>query len=173
MLSKTMDVKSYDTVAVVAKLKEYGELVKDYGYECERLERLKTKMIGLGGQVISDMPKSPSPSSDRMTDYVAQKVELEEELGEALVEIETKRKEIERAIKSLKKAQERAVIRHRYIDQVSYRDVNELLFGDKDDFLGKEESYLRRTFSIHKAALQGLAEYFGLYEADTSDQAEA
>ena len=37
-----------------------------------------------------------------------------------------------------------------------------LLFGDRVDFTDKEDSYQRRVFNIHKAALEDLAQVLDL-----------
>ena len=167
-----MDEKRYDTDAVKAKLTEYVEKVKYYRHQCERMDRLQTKIIGVGAQVLSDMPKAPSHDNDRAADLIAQKIDLENELGETAAELLEERR-IEKAIASLKNADQKAVILSRYIDGESFKDVNELVFGGKIDFADKEDSYMRRVFNIHGAALIGLAAYYGLYQADTEVTAEA
>lgn len=168
-----MDEKRFNTDAVKTKLKEYTEKVKYYRFQCERMDRLQTRIIGVGAQVISDMPKAPSHDNDRAADLIAQKIDLEKELSESVAEILEERRGLEKAIRSLKNADQRTVILSRYIDGDSFRDVNELVFGGKEDFADKEDSYMRRVFNIHGAALIGLAEYYGLYQADTEDTAEA
>ena len=47
------------------------------------------------------------------------------------------------------------------------------MFGGKADFADKEDSYMRRVFNIHGEALIGLAAYYGLYQTDTENTAEA
>ena len=168
-----MEEKRYDTDAVKVKLAEYVEKVKYYRHQCERMDRLKTKIIGVGAQVLSDMPKSPNHDNDRAADLIAQKIDLEKELGATAAELVEERRGIERAISSLKNADQKAVILSRYIDGDSFKDVNELVFGGKVDFADKEESYMRRVFNIHGAALIGLAAYYGLYQRDTENTAEA
>lgn len=157
------DNRQYDTETVYERLREYGEMVKDLEYQGERLERLKVKLIGVGAQALTDMPKSPSPNNDKMTDLVAQKIELEEDMKEMADEVKAERKAIEKAIRSLKSAEQRAVIRGRFIDGERADSVTELLFGGKEDFLDKQMSYQRRMFSIQAAAVENLAAYFGMY----------
>ena len=168
-----MDEKRYDTEAVKAKLTEYVDKVKYYRHQCERMDRLQTKIIGVGAQVLSDMPKAPSHDNDRAADLIAQKIDLENELSETAAELLEERRGIEKAIASLKNADQKAVILSRYIDGESFKDVNELVFGGKIDFADKEDSYMRRVFNIHGAALIGLAAYYGLNQADTEVTAEA
>ena len=168
-----MDERRYDTGAVQEKLRDHVEKVKDYRLQCERMDRLNTRIIGVGAQIITDMPKAPSHDNDRAADLIAQKIELEKELLEMVAELEAERRDIEKALRFLKSAEQKAVIRGRYIDGDSFRDVNVLVFGGKEDFSEKEDSYLRRVFHLHGDALVRLAEYYGLYQADTEDTAEA
>lgn len=164
-----MEEKRYDTGAVKEKLKDYVDKVKYYRLQCERLDRLQTKIIGVGAQVLSDMPKAPSHDNDHAVDLIAQKIDLEQELKKTVDELLEERHDIEKGIRTLKNADQRMVLLSRYIDGESFRDVNELLFGGKEDFADKEESYMRRLFNIHGAALIGLAAYYGLYQADTAE----
>lgn len=168
-----MNEERYDTKAVQTKLRAYTEKVKYYRLQCERMDRLQTKIIGVGAQILSDMPKAPSHDNDRAADLIAQKMDLEQELGETVTELLSERRDIEKAVRTLKNADQRMVILSRYIDGDSFKDVNELVFGGKEDFTDKEDSYMRRVFNIHGAALIGLATYYGLYRADTENTAEA
>lgn len=168
-----MENRRYDTDSVKEKLREYGEKVKEYRYQCERMDRLNTRIIGVGAQVLTDMPKAPSHDNDRAADLIAQKIDLEQEIGDVVKEMDQERRELEKAIRSLKNAEQRAIIRSRYIDLEACKDVTELLFGDREDFNDKEESYTRLMFRIHGAALVGLAGYYGMYLPDTEDTAKA
>jgi hypothetical protein len=53
---------------------------------------------------------------------------------------------------------ERELLRMRYLDLMSLKEINEVLFGREADFLEREESFRKRTFIIHKKALQSLGE---------------
>ena len=74
--------KRYDVEAVKARLYAYREMARDIENQNERLERIKTKLIGVGAQSITDMPKSPSPTDDRTVELIQQKMVLEEEIRE-------------------------------------------------------------------------------------------
>lgn len=154
------------------RLKDYVEMCKELEIQGERMERLKTKMIGVGAQVITDMPKSPSPSNDRISDLMAQKIELEDEIGELYSEIQKERRVLKKAIRSLKSADQKAVIMGRYLDGEKFKDVNALVFGGRPDFYEREESYLRIVFNLQGAALVGLAKYFGMVVDNRDDSQE-
>ncbi len=164
-----MEIDEKYVQAVRDRLNEYREKSRDIDNQVERLERLQAKMYGVGSQNLSDMPKSPSPSNDRMTDMVSQKEELEQLIREDVEAQSQERKFIEDAMKHIRKSDEKAVIRMRYFDGYSWNDVRDMLFGHKEDYDEKLDSYQRRTFGVHRCALHHLAEY--IYRDELLDTA--
>lgn len=154
-----MDEKHYDVESVKLRLYEYRENVKEIDTQNERLERLKSKIYGLGAQTITDMPRAPSPVHDRISDLIQQKEELEQDIQESIERQRSEREYLEGVIKHIRRSEERAVIRIRYFDCASWNDVVDLMFGDKPDLLEKEDSYLRRVYKIHGHALFSMAKY--------------
>lgn len=151
--------EQYDVGAVKAWLVEYRNNERDLDNQNERLERLVMKMTSVGAPVLSDAPKSPNSSRDRFGDYLAKKEELEADIADALQKQKSTRKEIERILKHIRNPDERAVIRMRYLDVSNWTDVTDLMFGGREDYLGKEESYLRRVHKVHGDALRHMAIY--------------
>lgn len=147
----------YDTDAVKYRLIEYREREKDIDSQTERLDRLEVKIRSVGSPTLSDMPKSPSPPQDRTTALIADKIDLENDIRQAIAEQRKEKEAIETILRKLRHSEERAVIRMRYFDGASWNDVVDMLFGGKDDFLGKEDTYLRRTHKIHGSALLNMA----------------
>ena len=145
--------------SVRGRLEAYRESERDIAVQSEEYERVKTRLEGLGGQVISDMPKSPNTVADRMSDLISQKIELEEELGEEITAHREERRNIRQTLKKLKSADERAVIRFRYLLGLGWCDVADAMYGDRTDYLEKESSYLRRVQRLHGQALEHLAEF--------------
>lgn len=145
--------------AVKQRLENYGLDDREIENQLERLERLETKMTQVGAQVITDMPRAPSPATDRMSDYIAQKDRLEERIRELQAVHRTDRSEIERISEKLRDPDERAVILIRYVDITPWSEVSDQLFGAKKDYLYKQETYLRRTYALHKSALEKLTDY--------------
>ena len=152
-----MEDKQYDVQAVKDRLNAYRDGEREIENQTEVLERLKTKLEGVGAQQITDMPRSPSPSNDRTSDLLSQKIEIEEEIAADLEAQRRERKFITGILRKLKSADERAVIRFRYLIGLNWYDVTDALFGAKGDYLGKEESYLRRTTMLHGKALLNMA----------------
>lgn len=153
------ETKRYDTDAVKDWLKTYPEKLSDIRNMQAQLERLEDKLSSIGSPTLSDMPKAPSRAMDKEAELIAQKIDLEREIEQEKKNVHTLRLEIERVMGHLKKANEKAVIRARYLCEETWNDVTFILFGAKMDYLDKEESYLRRTHMIHGSALLNMARY--------------
>lgn len=153
------DTERYDVRAVKDRLNAYREAEQDIANQTELLERLVSRMEGLGAKEITDMPRSPSPSTDRITAMMNQKIEIEECIAEDVAALEAERREIEKILKHLRYASERAVIRLRYFAGLGWYEVNDAMYGDRVDYLDKEESYLKRVFRVHKKAILNMAIY--------------
>lgn len=141
------------------RLNAYRDKNQDIDNQIERLERLEARIYGLGSQIVSDMPRSGSRSTDRMADMQSQKEELEAEIKEAVEEQAQERGFFENAMKSIRKADEKGVIRMRYFDGYEWEEVCLMIFGRKADYEGKEDTYLRRTFQLRKNAIKHIAEF--------------
>lgn len=48
--------------------------------------------------------------------------------------------------------------------RISWLDIQEALFGDKQDYLEKEENYQRRVFRLHQDGVRELAALMGKKE---------
>lgn len=154
-----MEERQYNVQAVKDRLVSYRERERDIENQTEMLDRLQTKMEAVGAQNITDMPRAPSPSNDRITDLMAHKIEIEEMIKEDLEYQKQERKFIEGVLKRIKSADERGVIRFRYLVGLNWYDVTDAMFGAKGDYLGKEDSYLRRITKLHGQALLSMAKY--------------
>lgn len=151
--------KRYDTDAVKEWLRTYPEKQQDIRNMQAQYERLEDKLSSIGSPTLSDMPKSPSRVMDKEAELIAQKVDLEKEIEMAKKDVHQLRVEIEKVMSCLKKANEKAVIRARYLCEEEWNDISFILFGAKEDYLDKEESYERRTYMIHGSALLNMAKY--------------
>ena len=159
--------RRYDINTVKDWLLEFREREKDIQGQLNRLDVIEMRITSIGSPTLSDMPKSPSPFQDRSAYMIAVKIDLENDIKEQQTEQKRIRKSIEKVVRGLRKAEERSVIRARYLDCAFYHedklsdwnDVSNTLFGDRGDFLDKEESYLRRVHKIHGSALLNMARY--------------
>lgn len=166
-IMKDTSEKRYNINAVKEWLIEFREREKDIQGQLNRLDVIEMRIKSIGSPTLSDMPKSPAPFQDRSAYLIGVKVDLESDIKEQQNEQKNTRKQIEKIVRKLKKAEERSVIRARYLDCLFYHenklsdwnDVNNALFGDMEDFLDKEDSYLRRVHKIHGSALLNIARY--------------
>ena len=168
--------KHYDVEAVKQRLIDLRDLRREIENQSERLERLETKLVGVGAHALTDMPKSPSPSNDRISDLMQQKFDLEEDIRATLEHRRRERMFFEKIIRRLKRSDERAVIRSRYLDGASWGDVVDLLYGDEEDLLEREDMYRKRVFKLHGRALLSMAQYIEdnglMWNPDDYDETE-
>lgn len=168
--------KHYDVEAVKQRLIDLRDLRREIENQSERLERLETKLVGAGAQALTDMPKLPSPSNDRISDLMQQKFDLEEDIRATLEHRRRERMFFEKIIRRLKRSDERAVIRSRYLDGASWGDVVDLLYGDEEDLLEREDMYRKRVFKLHGRALLSMAQYIEdnglMWNPDDYDETE-
>lgn len=148
------------TEVIKKKLKQYTERERDIENQLERIERMEAKLTSVCSPVFSDLPKSPSPSQQRMADLTNQKVDLENKVARAIEKQKAERTELEEIIDKLEISDEKAVIRMRYFDSANWDSVLSMLFGGREDFLSKEDSYKRRMYSLHGSALLNMGKIY-------------
>lgn len=156
----------YDVDSVKEWLIGYREMARELFLQEERLERIETRMIGVGAMNISDMPRSPSHKQDRLTDLVALKMELQQTVSMEEEQQKEMRSRVEYVLKQIRSADQRNVIRMRYIDGEEWIQICRSLFEQKKDYDEKADSYLRQVYRLHGYALYYMARYF----ADSGDK---
>ena len=149
--------KRYDVDAVKNRLNAYRDKEREIDVKVERLETLISKMRSVGSPGMSDMPKTPCASNDRMARDLERKEELENSINDAIAAQNAEKASIKEKLKQLKLSDEMEVIEIRYFDCNSWSDVTRIMFGMKADFEKKQDSYLRRVFKIHGSALLHIA----------------
>ena len=154
-----MEEKHYDVESVREWLEQYLDTEKEIDGQIERLERLEARMQGISAQVLTGMPRSPSASTDRMADMLSQKEELELFIKNAVSQQSKERGKIEEILKKSCKSEEKSVIRMRYIDRWEWKDVLDMMYGGKEDFLDREDSYERRMYRKRESALLCMARF--------------
>ena len=117
-------------------------------------------MVGVGAMNISDMPRSPSHKQDRLTDLVALKMELQQTVSDEEKKQKEMRHRVEYVIKQIRSADQRNIIRMRYIDGDEWLQICRNLFERKKDYDEKADSYLRQVYRLHGYALYYMARYF-------------
>ena len=159
--------KQNEKEAIKMRLLQFRDRESDIKSLLDRLDVMEMQMKSISSPSLSDMPKSGSPFHDRMAYMIAVKVDLEAVIQKEQEEQYHIRNDIEAILKKLHKADERAVIRARYLDCTFYHenklsdwsDVAYTLFGNRNDYADKEDSYVRRVHKIHNSALVNLTKH--------------
>lgn len=159
------------TQKIKGRLADYTAMLRDIDNQIERLDRMVMTMAAPPGPDMTGMPRGSGTPTDRTGMMVARKLELEEQIKESIAEERRENAAIERMIRKLDHPDERAVIRLRYFDRAGWDEIAGALFGDRQDYLDKEETYQKRTFRLHGRALLALAKV--AEDTDTTPQEEA
>ena len=142
-------------------LESYHERQQDFEATCERLERLEARLTAPRSAALSGLPGAAASDPDRLTFPVAELQELQAETKKQAAALRDLRHRIDGAVRLIDGPgwpNRRAVLRMRYIDGERWEVIAQLLFWRDPDFLTKQDSYIRRTFKIRKAALRELAQ---------------
>lgn len=145
------------TQKIKDRLADYTAMLRDIDNQIERLDRMAMTMASPPGPDMTGMPRGSGTPTNRTGMMVARKLELEEQIKESIAEERRENAAIERMIRKLDHPDERAVIRLRYFDRVEWDEIAGVLFGDRQDYLDKVDTYQKRTFRLHGRALLALA----------------
>jgi hypothetical protein len=140
------------------QLKDYKRLREEIECEQERLEMMELKILGLSASNNSGMPRASSSEYDKIATNIVRKTDIENNLARLLKKEKEERNKIEKEIdERLEYPDERMLIRLRYIDCMSWREISELMYAKRRDYYEEEDKYKRRVYRIHGKALIKLA----------------
>lgn len=111
------------------------------------------------------MPRVPGFDGDKLGGIIGAADALDREAAEKEQDAAALYDEIDRAIRKIggqTRVERRTVLQCRYLDTMAWQDVAYLVFGDRTDYSDKFDSFQRRVFNIHKAALEDLAQVLDL-----------
>lgn len=155
-------MSTVETEGIKAWMSRYRQQYEHVERLCHELDQLETRAASPGTSTLDGLPRAPGYVGDRMGGIVGQLDELRAEIEAAQDKAAEIRCEIEAVIKRIDGPQwpdRRAVLRFRYLLCLPWPDVNDALFGGKQDFLEREDSYMRRAYRLHSAALLDLLEF--------------
>lgn len=164
-----MDAKA-QAAAAKEWLLRYRDAARDSMALDSRIAAMRSRIESARTSHLDGMPHGSGFEGDNVGAALARLDELEQEAQEARAHAMALYHEINDAIKRITgpdSPYQRAVLQTRYLDLESWTGVSEVLFGQRDDYLDKEESFLRRIHKIHGAALSKLAELIPLDECET------
>ena len=156
----------YKTQADAVKdwLKAYRANEERIDTQLDKIRTLKARMMSVGAQTLSDMPRGGGDTRDRMAEYVIQLEKLELSVQNDIDVQEQCRKTIIGLLLGLDVPEERKVIELRYLQGYEWNDVLENLYK-ADKYIGrKTEAYRRRMYRIHELALEKMAKRWGKKE---------
>lgn len=148
-------------------LRRYQEAVRDSETLDSRVANARARAEAAKVSRLDGMPHATGYAGDSLGAALARISELEGEAREARARAVELYREIDTAIKGISGPgwpDRRAVLRVRYLDCESWTGVTEVVFGQRDDYEYRQESFLRRVHKIHGAALAALAEFVPLNE---------
>lgn len=153
-----MDNQKPDVAYVKQRLVELRESDKYIENLFEQKEMIEAQLTGISSPSLSDMPKSGTSSSpDRFTYKIAKLDELKAKIAKKIEQRDKERRYFEKLLSSVKKANQVSVIEMRYFYAMEWEEINNAIFGRKEDFEYRMDTYVRRTFYIHGEALSALA----------------
>lgn len=136
------------------------------------MDELRVRIAAARSTNLDGMPHGNSVDADRIGADLSRLEDLEQEAREVQQEATASRREIEAAIRKItgpRWADRREVLRLRYVDGLKWEDASEGLFGDEPTFWDKPELFLRRTFKLHRSALEALAQFVPLEQGQEND----
>ena len=150
-LSATDQVKEW--------LSRYAVAAREVALLRARADAIRDRAASPSSPTLDGMSRSPGFEGDRLGEVIGIADVIERQVAEKEAQAVEAYREIDATIQQIsgKHATERKfILQCRYLDRMDWPDVIFLLFGEKDDFGDREDSYGRRAYNIHKAALQDI-----------------
>ena len=138
-------------------LSRYGLAVQEAEGLSERARELRARLDNARTANLDGMPHHASFSADRIGRVLGQIEELEERAQAAWDNAAGVYDELQAEIDTLAVPNQRTVLCARYLDLLTWERVNAVLFGNREDFERRTDSFLRQTFKLHGMALAELA----------------
>ena len=104
------------------RLRRYQVIKKEREQLLRQLEEVESALYSPKAQVMSDMPRTPSPVGNPQEALAIHHIELQERYREKLEELAAEQLAIEEAIETLD-PQRRMLLRYRYIDGLKWEEV--------------------------------------------------
>ena len=130
-----------------------------------RADAIRDRAASPASPTLDGMPRAPGFDGDKLGGIIGAADALDHEAAEKEQDAAALYAEIDGEIRKIGGkygVERRLVLQCRYLDGQAWGGVTFLLFGGRADFNEKEESYARRVFNIHKAALEDLAQVLDL-----------
>lgn len=144
---------------VKAWMRRYADLLREVELLRARADAIRSRAASPPTSALDGLPHSPGFEGDKLGGVIGTADVIEQRVSEKEAQAAEAYQEIDATIQQIsgKHATERKfILQCRYLDRMDWPDVIFLLFGDKGDFGDREDSFTRRAYNIHKAALQDI-----------------
>ena len=134
-----------------------------------RADAIRDRAASPASPTLDGMPRSPGFGGDKLGGIIGAADALDREAAKKEQDAAALYDEIDGAIRKIggkHGVERRTVLQCRYLDTMAWQDVAYLVFGDRTDYSDKFDSFQRRVFNIHKAALEDLAQILYQSEGD-------
>lgn len=161
---------------IKAYLQSFSDDSKALALMQERLSNLESKTGSPRASNLTGMPRGPADPIDTIGRQVSALEVLRDAVTDAEAQLARKRQRVEAVINIL---HEKRVPRWpekvnclnlRYIDDMKWDDVAEVIFGTSADFWDNPDKYRARTMQHHRQGLQELAELCPLELLDECEE---
>lgn len=146
-------------------LSRYTDAVREVTLLRARADAIRDRAASPASPTLDGMPRAPGFDGDKLGGIIGAADALDREAAEKEQDAAALYDEIDGAIRQIDGkhgAERRTVLQCRYLDTMAWQDVAYLVFGDRTDYSDKFDSFQRRVFNIHKAALEDLAQVLDL-----------
>lgn len=154
----------YKTQAEAVKdwLQAYRNEEKQIDEDLERLRELRARIMSIGAQEISDMPRAPTSIKDSLAEYIIRAEDLECRLSQRMLLHERDRLAILDLIGMLSRLDERQIVEQRYLYGQEWTMVMYNVYHNCDGFSAKQEAYRRKMYRAHERALEEMGRLWGV-----------
>jgi hypothetical protein len=151
--------------AIKERLHAHIDLIGEYECQLERLARLTASIQAPKAQTYDGMHGGGSSDGDHIAIQVTRKMELEQDIENMKKDIRYDEAKIDAIIRQLDSAEERGILRLRYIDAEDWEEVARIQYHKKADYQRDPDIYLRRAYRKHGEALAKLAKIMPLRDS--------
>lgn len=139
------------------RLSAFLNLKEELRIQADRLTRKRESMGDVASPTMEHGRSFRAAGDEAMCRRVAEIDEIAERVEHLEAAAKTEGDILERAMSSLRVAEQREVLILRYIDGMDWDSVVFCKYGGRTDYLAREEEYRQSVYSLHNRAIASLA----------------
>ena len=138
-------------------LTEHRKLKRELSDEMKRLNYINLDKASLASPQVTGMPRGSSTGDPTAKDAIKSS-DQEAYVYNLKLKVDAQERVIESYIRRLGDEKYKQVIRLRYLSALDWDDILVLMYGEKNNFELKYESYKRRMYGVHRKAVDEIVE---------------